>query len=235
MLQRPPITALTRTSAGLQQQEDRPPASTVPAAAQMIESRQNLTQTHLPSPARAALPLGRPTERGRPQMLESRGTGLWGSGNRHNLLFPNRLCLTFRISSSEKFQTGVSASLTSNWCPLPSCPSLLSSFFKIFFWCGSFLKSLLNLLQYHFYFLFWFLAKRHVGSQLPDQGLNRMPCTGRWSLNHGATSEVSPLHSLLLLDFSLLPAYKKSYMSFNSIKVVIRKKKPDKPLYKIKG
>ena len=38
-------------------------------------------------------------------------------------------------------------------------------FFRIFFWCGPFLKSLLNLLQYWFSFMFFgFLATRHVGS-----------------------------------------------------------------------
>ena len=50
-------------------------------------------------------------------------------------------------------------------------------FFKIFFpWCGPFLKSLLNLLQYCFCCLrFGFLAARHVGSELPDQGSNPHP------------------------------------------------------------
>ena len=37
-------------------------------------------------------------------------------------------------------------------------------FFKRFFWCGPFLKSLLNLLQYCFCFMFCFLAMRHVRS-----------------------------------------------------------------------
>ena len=35
--------------------------------------------------------------------------------------------------------------------------------FKVFPY-GSLLKSLLNLLQYCFIFMFWFLAARHVGS-----------------------------------------------------------------------
>ena len=38
-----------------------------------------------------------------------------------------------------------------------------------------FSKSLLNLLQYHFCFMFWFFGTRHVGSQLPNQGSNRHP------------------------------------------------------------
>ena len=36
--------------------------------------------------------------------------------------------------------------------------------FKDFFLCGPFLKSLLNLLQYCFCFMLWYLAARHVGS-----------------------------------------------------------------------
>ena len=48
-------------------------------------------------------------------------------------------------------------------------------FFKEFFECGPFLKSLLNLLQYYLYFMFWFLAVRHVGFYLPDQGSNPHP------------------------------------------------------------
>ena len=48
--------------------------------------------------------------------------------------------------------------------------------FLDFFWCGPFLKSLLTLLQYCFCFMFWvFLAARHVGSYLPDQGANPHP------------------------------------------------------------
>ena len=45
-------------------------------------------------------------------------------------------------------------------------------FLKDFFKCGPFLKSLLNLLQYCYCSVFSFLATRHVGSELPDQGLN---------------------------------------------------------------
>ena len=60
-----------------------------------------------------------------------------------------------------------------------------------------FLKSLLNLLQYCFCFMFWFLATRHVGSQLLDQGSTRAPCTGRQSLNHWITREVADFIILL--------------------------------------
>ena len=47
--------------------------------------------------------------------------------------------------------------------------------FVKFFLCESFLKSLLNLLQYCFCYVFLYLAMRHVGSQLPHQGLNSQP------------------------------------------------------------
>ena len=40
----------------------------------------------------------------------------------------------------------------------------------------SYLKSLLNWLQYGFCSVFF---GRDVGSQLPDQGLNHIPCIGR--------------------------------------------------------
>ena len=41
---------------------------------------------------------------------------------------------------------------------------------------------------------FGFLATRHVGSYLPDQGLNLypLPSIGRWSLNHWTTTEGPP-------------------------------------------
>ena len=46
-------------------------------------------------------------------------------------------------------------------------------FFVLFFCCWPFLKSLLNLLQYCFYyFMFWSFIMKHAGSQLPKQRLN---------------------------------------------------------------
>ena len=46
-----------------------------------------------------------------------------------------------------------------------SVPVILpEGYLFIYFWCGPFLKSLLNLLQYCFHFMFWFLAERHVWS-----------------------------------------------------------------------
>ena len=50
--------------------------------------------------------------------------------------------------------------------------------------------------QYNMTFIlcFGFLATRHVGSYLPDQGLNLypLPSIGRWSLNHWTTTEGPP-------------------------------------------
>ena len=51
-----------------------------------------------------------------------------------------------------------------------------SLFCCFFFCCGPFLKSLLNLLQYCFCFMFWFFYwEACVGSSLPNQGLNVHP------------------------------------------------------------
>ena len=55
------------------------------------------------------------------------------------------------------------------------CTQRKYQFLKDFFWCESFLKSLLNLLQYCFCYVFLYLAMRHMGSQLPNQGLNLQP------------------------------------------------------------
>ena len=43
------------------------------------------------------------------------------------------------------------------------------------FWYGPFLQSLLNVLQYCFCFVFWFLAMRHWGCRIPN------PSIGRWN------------------------------------------------------
>ena len=80
----------------------------------------------------------------------------------------------------------------------------LNHFFKdFFFWCGPFLKSLLNLLQYDFCFMFLFLCfgsdlfyvfvswprgVRDPSIQTRDQ--THTPRSGRQSLNHGITQEV---------------------------------------------
>ena len=47
--------------------------------------------------------------------------------------------------------------------------------FKIFFWCGPFLKSLLNLLQYCFCFMFWFFGCEACGILAPQPGIKLTP------------------------------------------------------------
>ena len=53
------------------------------------------------------------------------------------------------------------------------------SFLRFFYFMWTIKKKtknpLLNLLQYSFCYVFCFMATRHVGSQLPDQGLNPHP------------------------------------------------------------
>ena len=64
-------------------------------------------------------------------------------------------------------------------------------FFKIFFSCGPLLKSILNLLQYRFCFMFWSFwpwGMWHLSFLTRDRTHN--PCTGRQSLNHGTAREV---------------------------------------------
>ena len=65
-----------------------------------------------------------------------------------------------------------------------------------FFWCGPFFKSLLNLLQYSFCFMFCLLGHEACGILAPQPGIEPpTPCIGRWSPNHGTTREVPvPLH-----------------------------------------
>ena len=49
-------------------------------------------------------------------------------------------------------------------------------FFKIFlFWCGPNLKSLLNLLQYCFCFIFWFFGHKACGILAPRTGIEPAP------------------------------------------------------------
>ena len=64
-------------------------------------------------------------------------------------------------------------------------------FLRFFFSCGPFLKSILNLLQYCYCFMFWSFwpwGTWHLSSLTRDQTHN--PCTGRQSLNHWTTREV---------------------------------------------
>ena len=70
-----------------------------------------------------------------------------------------------------------------------------SLFFEIFF-CRLFLKSLLNLLQYCIYFMFLFFGHEPRGI-LAAQDWNCTTCTGRKSLNHWTTREVSHFFFLI--------------------------------------
>ena len=80
---------------------------------------------------------------------------------------------------------------------LTSTPALLC-FFKMF-WCGPFLKSLLNLSQFCFYVLtFWPWDMWDLSSPTRDHTCN--PCIGRWSLDHWTTREV-PCHLILCFSF----------------------------------
>ena len=78
-----------------------------------------------------------------------------------------------------------------------TCMTYVGFFFTIVFWCRSFLKSVLNLLQYCFCCLCsGFVASWHVGSQLPDQGSNPHPLHWKVKSNHWTTREV-PISPLL--------------------------------------
>ena len=67
-------------------------------------------------------------------------------------------------------------------------------FLKIFFLCGPFLKSSLNLLQYCFCFMFlvfWLRGMWDLSS--PTRDWTCTPCAGSQSPNHGTTREVPVL------------------------------------------
>ena len=57
---------------------------------------------------------------------------------------------------------------------LPTCGFCCFFFFK-FFWCGPFSKSLLNLLQYCFYFMFWFFGQEACGILAPRPRIEPTP------------------------------------------------------------
>ena len=82
-------------------------------------------------------------------------------------------------------------------------------FLIFFFWCGSFLMSLLNLLQYCFCFVvlvLWLPGMWDLRSLIRDQ--TQSPWTKRWSLNHWSTREVSGMSSeseIILTNILWLP------------------------------
>ena len=71
--------------------------------------------------------------------------------------------------------------------------SFFLKIFFFFFWCGPFLKSLLNLLQYCFCFMFLFFSPQCIwglSSLTRDQTLS--PCIGRRSLTTGLSGRSLP-------------------------------------------
>ena len=59
------------------------------------------------------------------------------------------------------------------------------------FWCRLFLKSLFNLLQFHFFFfvlVFWPGGMRDLSSPTRDQ--THIGCSGGWGLTHWTTREI---------------------------------------------
>ena len=65
---------------------------------------------------------------------------------------------------------------------------MYKTFLKDFFWCGPFLESLKNLLQYCLCFMFWFFGPRACGILASPPGIKPYThCIGRWSLNHWTT------------------------------------------------
>ena len=66
------------------------------------------------------------------------------------------------------------------WCSLT-----IITFFEDVFRCRPFLKSLSNLLQYCFCFMFWIFWPQGLWDlSSATRNQIRTPCTGRWSLNH---------------------------------------------------
>ena len=59
------------------------------------------------------------------------------------------------------------------------CFPTTPAFFTVFFWCGPFWKSLLNLLQYYFCFMFCFFSYKACGILAPRPGIGLAPpCIG---------------------------------------------------------
>ena len=74
----------------------------------------------------------------------------------------------------------------------------------IIFWCGPFLKSLLNLLQYCFCFMFWFFGHKACGILIPWPGIRPTnPAMEMQSLSPWTTREVPRV--VIALSFFSLP------------------------------
>ena len=70
-------------------------------------------------------------------------------------------------------------------------------FFKHFFRCGPFLKSLLNLLQYCFCFMFWFFGREACGILAPRLGIKPAPPALEGEVLTTGPPGKSPAHLLL--------------------------------------
>ena len=65
------------------------------------------------------------------------------------------------------------------WFSEQLCFPTTPAFFKVFFWCGPFWKSWLNLLQYYFCFMFCFFSYKACGILTPRPGIKLVPpCIG---------------------------------------------------------
>ena len=62
-------------------------------------------------------------------------------------------------------------------------------FLKIFFGCGPFLKSLWNLIQHSFCFMFWCFGLEACGLSSPTRDWTYTPCSRRQSLNQWTTGK----------------------------------------------
>ena len=114
-----------------------------------------------------------------------------------------QLCLLSLLMLKLPYLWPVGPPLNSLQCPFNITPLIFFFFFLRFFWCGPFLTSLLNLLQYCFFFyvlVFWPRGMWDLSSPTRDQTLT--PCIGRRSLNHWTAREVpTPLIFNILFAF----------------------------------
>ena len=75
-----------------------------------------------------------------------------------------------------------------------------SLFCCFFFWCGPFLKSLLNLLQYCFCLMFWVFGSEACWILAPWQGIEpRLPALEREVLTTGPPGKSFEVHFLTVL------------------------------------
>ena len=85
----------------------------------------------------------------------------------------------------------------------PFSPTAFSFFFFFLLWWGPILKSLLNLSQYYFCFMFCFLGHEACGILVLPSGWNPCPCIGRQSLNHWTPREVP--HTFYCISLVRMP------------------------------